>query len=552
MVAETQVRAASLEAGALDLIKRQHLELFLAWREALRMCWGEAAGSKLELLDRYREEGTDLVSLTLNLLAGSDADFLRSVDVLTTKVQHREYSIADLYAEVDCLEEVLASALGRSGAEEPTCIDAAVRWTRREIRRLFKAVLGETALIHETVIKGGRRGYCRLDETGRISLANAEVAELLGVEVAEGVNILDHISADAEQQYVLATVRGDYGSQPRVRRLRLTKRGGARITVNAEVGPLFIDGKDRGGYVVLTDVSAILKSEERIFDEAPLGIVRLDDKRSLIYANRTAREILGIGEAAIEGLTIWEFVSSEDARSILKEQAKLRDQGLSNEYPLEIRRLNDRESVPITVASMPEVDSSGHTVGTLSIIRSRAAEEIDKCIGRYRSDKDILEGVAKIVRKLIPCRSFVVSIFSYDDISGLVHTSPIFIHADEVSQLGMRWFPVSRTFVDWLGRLDPLGRPVPLLIPDWPAFLQKPEAEGLSDIPDVQRGLEEGQVKSFVVFVPFLLEDGSAPPPLPKSTGSAWRPCRWIGPSRWPSITEIKRSRNFGIVFRGR
>lgn len=498
MVVEMRHHAARMNAKLLDFIERQHSELFAAWREALCMCWSEADSSKLEQIVLSREEGSDLVSVTLNVLAGDDKAFSKGVDVLTAKVQHREYSISDLYTEVACFEEVLEPALAHSGVEEPNHVDA-VRWARRELRRLFGAVLGETALIHETVIERGRRGYCRVDDTGLISLANAQLAELLGVEVAEGVNLLDHISGDAERNYVLAAIRGNYGSQPGIRRLRLTKSDGARIIVNAEIGPLCINGWPHGGYAVLTDISAILNSEEKIFNESPLGIVRLDDRRRLIYANRMAREILGIGNGAIENWTIWDLVPSEGPRRLLEEQIKLRDQGLSNEYLIEITRLNDRESVPITVASMPEVDSSGHTVGTLSIIRSRVAEEIDRCIGACRSAKDLLEGVAKITRKFISCRSFTVSIFSYDDTNGLIHVNPIFIHADQASQLRMRWFPISQKFVDWLGRLDSLGRPVPLLIPDWRDFLQEPEAEGLSDIPDVQRGLKEGQVNSFVV-----------------------------------------------------
>ena len=503
MVVEMRDYAARMNAEVLDLIERQHLELFAAWLEALRMCWSEAASRKLELVARSREEGSDLISLIVNVLAGGDRAFSRGVDVLTTKVQHREYSISDLYTEVDCLEKVLEPALDGSGAEDFTHVahvDAAMRWARRELRRLFGAVLGETALIHETIIESGQRGYCRVDDTGLIRLANAQLAELLGVSIAEEINLLHHISTDAERKYVLAAIRGDYGPQPGIRRLRLTKSDGAQITVNAEFGPLCIHGGYHGGYAVLTDVSPFLNSEERIFSESPLGIVRVDDTRRLIYANRTARDILGIGDGAIEHLTIWDLVSSESARRVLEEQVKLRDQGLSNEYLLEITRLNDRESLPLTVASMPEVDSRGCTVGTLSIIRSRTAQEIDRYIGACRSAKDLLEGVAKTTRKIVLCRSFVVSIFSYDDTNGLVHTSPIFIHADEVSQLRMRWFPISQKFVDWLGRLNSLGRPVPLLIPDWPAFLQEPEAEGLLDIPDVQRGLEEGRVKSFVIY----------------------------------------------------
>jgi PAS domain S-box-containing protein len=347
-----------------------------AWRRLLRRHWGDVAAAKLQRIEDDTRGGHDLFSLALAILVASADPSERDLSALVAKVRRLDYSIADLFSELSCLADALEEVLRDSDRLHRTDLERFLGRVRQQVRLLFAAVLKQTAAVYEAVTENTGCGYCQLDDDGVIVFANAEMGRLLG-GATEGV-VLPKLFGD-EGAFVLSAIRGDYGPNPGLRRLKLRGPDDSTI-VNVSPAPLVIDGAKSGGYAIVSDVSKISESDRRIFDRHPLGIVRYDLTQQITYANLKAGEILGRDAAQLPGTPLLALVPDARNRQIVQRHFKKRMEGVSDEYELRVTRLDDGRSVPVMVAGSTEFDNQDRPVGGFVIFRSVELEHAVEAI----------------------------------------------------------------------------------------------------------------------------------------------------------------------------
>jgi len=111
-------------------------------------------------------------------------------------------------------------------------------------------------------------------------------------------------------------------------------------------------------------------SEERyrtIVDNLGEGVGFVNGEDRFEFANIAAEEIFGVGSGGLVGMSLEQFVSAEQYRSILNETA-LRVKGIKSVYELDIQRPNN-ELRTIIITAVPQFDKKGDFKGTYGVFR---------------------------------------------------------------------------------------------------------------------------------------------------------------------------------------
>jgi PAS domain S-box-containing protein len=427
--------------------------------------------------------------MALDMLVDCADPSERDFSVLVAKVRRLDYSIADLFGELTCLAEALEEVL-QGVDRRPVELRRFLGRVRHQVRLLFAAVLDQTAAVYEAVTENTGCGYCQLDDDGVIVFGNAEMTRLLDA-VAEGV-VLPKLFGD-EGAFVLSAIRGDYGPNPGLRRLKLRRPDNSTIAVNISPAPLFIHGAKSGGYAILADVSKIIESDRRIFDQQPLGIVRYDLTQQITYANLKAGEILGRDATQLPGTPILALVPDAKNRDIVQSHFKKRMEGVSDEYELRVTRLDDGCSVPVRIAGSTEFDNQDRPVGGFVIFRSveleHTVEAIHQEIEMSRDARRLLRAVAEIIGNAVPFDELSVSVFSKD----MRHAAALYIHGDD-ERWQTRWYPISEGLAKWM-----MQPPNPQAVDDLREFVERPEMDELRNGRDLQTAIDDG-FRSFIRY----------------------------------------------------
>jgi PAS domain S-box-containing protein len=159
-----------------------------------------------------------------------------------------------------------------------------------------------------------------------------------------------------------------------------------------------------------------LEGIEAVFDSSPLGIVRVNLKLDITYANRALLDITGMTDWT--GTNIHDIVPDEQNFARISSRFRRRRKGFSDQYEIELTRVNDGKRIPVKVAAMPVRDGSKKVVGAISIIRDisveKAIQAFDKHLERCSSASDILREIALQAEKLIPYDYCAASVYSRD------------------------------------------------------------------------------------------------------------------------------------------
>ena len=416
--------------------------VFDGWVCKLRDRLGPSASRKLAMLEKDREQERDLLTLVSRLLGpdGSRAD--EAMKILLDNVRRREYSISELFVELCCLEEAIEESLELCHAGDQKERATLMRWMRTRIKSVFEQVLNETSTIYERVAETGP-AYCQVNADGIIVYANEKMQQMLGVENAAGMPLCDAFGDDAGA--IREVAQGMYGQENLIRQFTLTSRSGGRAFVHAEIAPILIDGKSRGAYATITDMSSLA----RVFEKSRLGIVRVDEKLRFTYANRAVLAMAGTD--SIAELAMRTLVSDPDSWKTLQDQFAERKKGEGGEYDIKITRADNGRMVPVRVTAMPEFDNKGRMTGALSIIRDIELEGPTEAIHRHietcRNWEGLLALVAKTIAEIIPYDLFLVSLYTQDG----KYARMIFDHPKpEGIGWPKRWFPLSKGLAEWL------------------------------------------------------------------------------------------------------
>jgi PAS domain S-box-containing protein len=153
-----------------------------------------------------------------------------------------------------------------------------------------------------------------------------------------------------------------------------------------------------------------------VLDRSPLGVFQTDLEGRLLYANPKAKDICGLRNW--RNTSVHTLFPDPVAWATVQAQLLSRLQGFSDEYEVEIARLDDGRRVPIKVAAMPVCTPDSRVLGALGIIRSleteRAARAIHDVIDKATGSSELLTRVAEEIGKVMPYDLLVASVYSAD------------------------------------------------------------------------------------------------------------------------------------------
>ncbi|WP_376964156.1 PAS domain-containing protein [Azospirillum sp. A26] len=435
----------------------------------------------------------DLFHLVVQAME-SDASPATVIAAATAKVQRLDYAITDLFIELSSLEDTFDEVLRHDRAPGDD-VENTIGRLRHVVRSTLLRVLEGTAEVHEAALEASNRGYCLLDDEGIITFANNEMNRLLGVASAHHRRLADFLGDGARVLDDALAGHAETGSGMHI--LRLRRPDDATLPVGVSIGRVVREGTIRG-YAILSDLSRIVREELRIFDMMPLGILLCGPTLTIQHANPKLREIFGVpAEMSVEGMSVWDFITDAETRAVIEGKLIERSEGLSEEYTLRVRRLNDHHPLHIMVASTPILDTAGSVTALLAIVRSleleTAATAIHALADSALEPEQLLVDMAEAMRRVIPFDTFSVSLFSADDGEKHRHHARTLVSVPDRMGHHARWQPISPLLTFWL------MEPGPRAIPDFEAFLKQDHMQELRDSPDCRDYLMRGY-RSLLVY----------------------------------------------------
>jgi PAS domain S-box-containing protein len=405
----------SITGKIVTVMELKSAEICQDWFNALTQKWGEKAGQKAAYLKRERKAQTDLLSLLLRTLPDQREMDRQMMEPILEKVRRQEFSVLDFFQEITCLEESIEGILRRSGQIEEVEFFEGMGLIRKKLSGLLANILEDHSGVYEQVIKKGGRAFCQVDSEGKIIHANIQMRGFLGLKSATGKYLHEFFEGE-EKDFVRAALTGKPGERPGIRRLQLITPNGKSIPVGVEIGPLIINGEKKGSYACIVNLSRGFRGEMEVFDESPVGIMKLTLNGEFTYVNRKALEI--IGADAWQVRTIQDIFPDEENFQKVEKKLKRRKQGLSEEYEIEATRLDNGRRIPVMIAAAPEADLNGNIVGSMAIVRSvvieRAVEKIHKHIESIRDEQKMLFAVAEEIQTLVSFDLMAVAVYDAD------------------------------------------------------------------------------------------------------------------------------------------
>ncbi|MDQ1251769.1 MAG: hypothetical protein QG646_880 [Euryarchaeota archaeon] len=166
------------------------------------------------------------------------------------------------------------------------------------------------------------------------------------------------------------------------------KKDGNLINVSITLSPVFdIHGKLTAVSFISRDVTERKRVEEKlreseekyrnIVETANEGILIVDDKATITYANKKLTDLLGYTLEESIGRSIWDFLD-EEARAIVRLNLEKRWQGISESFELKLKR-KDGSSLLAFVNAKSLFDKGGKLIGVMSMLtditKRKEAEE---------------------------------------------------------------------------------------------------------------------------------------------------------------------------------
>lgn len=369
------------------------------------------------------------------LLGKGQADSL--IGKLVSHLQRPDYSVTDLFQDVAAAKEkIVAAGLPLK--------QLATQWS--SLDRTVEECVERTLVAHEKFLGETLHGYCEFDPSGRITFANARMIEwspnCVGKELA---GLFGKMAPDVKKALAVNGKR-------RLFQLDLVSARN-NYSVLAEFGKIDARGPT-SGYALLVDMSELVGAEHKALDASPYGMVKLDAKYRVLYANTRALEYLETSAEDVIGRDPVEFVVREDRNEILRQRQK-RSQGRGSEYPVRIKRQKSHKEMHVRVTGVPSFGTSGQITGVLTALQpidyEVARADIARLIATETDYRVLFDGIIKIVGKFIE--------FNWADLSLYTPKGDYavsFCRVPETSRdYPIRWWPISRFFRKWIYRECP-------------------------------------------------------------------------------------------------
>ena len=430
-----------------------------------------------KVIENIGEIDNLLSCLIESLFTGSVSE--GSINALVDRLHQPEVSIADFLFESSCLMMAINSAINSEPHVLADSREQILPWLH--LQYLTGRILQMTGIVYERVVKHGGRAFCQVDEHGVIVYANPEMLHLVGRETIVNQS-LAALFDEQDRHVINAALVPGATTTPKLLGLNLMPVNGIRIPVGIELAPIMIFGHYQGGYASMIDISGPMATMTQVMEQTPLGILRINTRNEITYANPRAREMAGVA-GELQGHVIEElFPDSENLAKLNKEVQKRFQNGKSSEYPIEITRIDNGQRLPVMIAATPERDAKGAIIGSLAIIRSldleRAAERINYHIATCLDTQELLQKFTEEIGKVCPFDKVSISVYS----KKLHHVRSIF--SSPKSTQRFRWWLLHPGVRQWIQNRDSDD------ILDLETFISQPEWKELQGNSEVQALLQ--------------------------------------------------------------
>ena len=221
-------------------------------------------------------------------------------------------------------ECLLLSLLPIDGSPERCLLGIEDITSRREMEQIIRE---EQQRIFD-FLENAPVGFYSADASGRFVFVNHTMAEWLGTTVDELMGGARHLKDFVADEWPAGAASYDpIGRGGREQRGEVTFRGLQGRTFQAFVSQSIVEGDDANGLrtrTVVRDLTperewqAALKLSEqrfqRFFEDAPVGIVLLDDKARIVECNRTFSAMLGGSFDILRNSLLLDLVAPSDRR----------------------------------------------------------------------------------------------------------------------------------------------------------------------------------------------------------------------------------------------
>lgn len=370
----------------------------------------------------------------LQLLATSFFTGETDREILTAivnRIRLPDISITSFLAERSTLFSTIAQ-LDNTGWEAALNKEQVVILSQ-QLQALVDSVLKKTATIYEHVVENGGRSFCLANTEGIITYTNTALEQLSGKNKLAGQPLCS-IFEKEHHTFIEKALLPTANASPAMRQLTMRTADNTQLTVGTEIAPIIIEGKHVGGYANMVNITASIQGTNRLMEQSPLGIIKINTRRKIVYSNPKMRELVG-AEEDIWGEPIEKlFAPGENLETLNREIKKRFENGLASEYPAQILHQKENRAIPVMIAATPERDSEGNIIGSMAIIRSMLMENtinnIDNAIVTNQTVDKLLEQVALEVHNICPFNLLVISEYS----KNLGHLRSVFVSSSGTEQ----------------------------------------------------------------------------------------------------------------------
>ena len=347
--------------------------------------------------------------------------------------------------------------------------------------------LQRTLIAHEKFLDNTLHAFCEFDPSGIITFANAKMMDwapnCVGKELA---SFFGKMAPD---------VRAALSSKAK-RRLHQFEfvSGNNPYSVLVEFGSIKAKGPT-SGYALLVDMSELVDAEHKALEASPYGMLKLDAKYRIIYANKHALEFIERTADEVIGRDAADFVSDRASRREVTQQRVERSAGRGGEYTIVIERPESGKIMHLRVTAVPSFDTAGEINGVLTALQPIDHEVARRKIAhllatqtRYRA---LFAGIAEIVGEFVE--------FDYADLSLYTQKGDYAVSfcrlPESNHEYAIRWWPIAPYFQKWIN--EPYPCTADMLL-EWK---KRPDArKALNDNPEIERQITKDGRKALIAL----------------------------------------------------
>jgi PAS domain-containing protein len=375
------------------------------------------------------------------LLAGilTQSNYPAIVGKLVSLLHDPRYSFTDFLRD--------AAATKKKLVDTDVATDELVSGLFR-VDRAVEDCLARTLIAHEKFIDNTLHAFCEFDQSGVITFANVKMLEWApGCTGKELAAFFGKMAPD---------VRKTLSSRGRRRLHQLELVGsGKHYSVLAEFGSVKARGPT-SGYALLVDMSELVEAEHKALEAAPYGMLKLDSKYRVVYANRQALEYTQRAAEDVVGRDPVDFITDPESRREVLRQRSERSSGRGGQYSILLDRAKGDAPLHLSVTGVPSFNTAGEFNGTLTALQpidhEIARREIAQLVATKTDHRALFEGIVEIVGRFVS--------FDWADLSLYTRKGDYALSFCRVPETGRdyptRWWPIAPYFQNWIKEPHPL------------------------------------------------------------------------------------------------